>query len=250
MLAQERRVIIQNEVDKNGSVSLQTIAQLTGASESTIRRDITYLDQIGRVNKVFGGATAVNARYITQDIDVEERKTQFQDEKDRIAKYAAGLLQQGDFIFLDAGSTIERMVPYIDCPNLTVVTDSISLAHSLCRAGIVTYIVGGEVKTYTDAVVGVAAVEGIKMYNFTKGFFGSNGIDVKRGFTTPDINEAMVKKAAFARCASKFVLADSSKFGNIAPAPFAGFKDAIILTTKLQSEEYRRFDHIVEVNSI
>lgn len=248
MLAQERMALIQKEVEEHGAVTVQTIMQLTNASESTIRRDIAQLDQLGKVRKVFGGATSVDSRYVTRDVDVEERKTHFQDEKDSIARYAARLLEPGDFVFLDAGSTVERMVPYIKCSNLTVVTDSITLARSLSRANITTYIVGGEVKTYTDAVVGVTAVEGLQIYNFTKGFFGTNALDDERGCTTPDVNEAMVKKAAFVRCDSRFVLADSSKFDSIAPAEFAPFSQATIITTKIHIEKYRQYHNIVEVD--
>lgn len=250
MLAQERMALILKQVEEHGSVTVQAIVQMTNASESTVRRDIAQLDQMQKLHKVFGGATAIDARYVTRDVDVEERKTRFEQEKNAIACYAAALLEPGDFVFMDAGSTVECMVAHIRCENLTVVTDSITLARSLCRGGIRTYILGGEVKTSTDAVVGAAAVESLQIYNFTKGFFGTNGIDEKRGFTTPDINEAMVKKTAFQRSAKRFVLSDSSKFGRIAPAEFAPFSQANILTTALPKEYQRGYKNIIEVDLI
>jgi len=100
------------------------------------------------------------------------------------------------------------------------------------------FILGGEFKESTDAIVGEFALESINKYNFTKGFFGTNGITKKNGFTTPEMKEAMVKSAAMKNTKDSFVLADAGKFGAISSVKFANFQDAQIITTKLRNKEY------------
>ena len=91
MLLEKRLEQILKLVEQNGSVSVQELTELLGASESTIRRDLTLLSEEGRVNKVHGGATAINF-YYDKDEDVESRKNLNKEEKIEIAKYAASLI--------------------------------------------------------------------------------------------------------------------------------------------------------------
>ena len=91
---------------------------------------------------------------------------------------------------------------------------------------------GGKLKGTTEAVVGAGAIESLSLYNFTLGFWGTNGIHKKAGFTTPDREEAGVKHTALWHCKKPYVLADSSKFDSISPVKFAEFEDALIITEK------------------
>lgn len=123
------------------------------------------------------------------------------------------------------------------------------MAQSLTKKGITVYLVGGMFKGATDAVIGSQAVEDLKKYNFTKGFFGTNGVDKKHGFTTPDPAEAMIKKAAMERCRTCYILADSSKIGQIAPVTFAKFDQAKLITTELTDKDLKKEKNIVEVKA-
>ncbi len=98
-------------------------------------------------------------------------------------------------------------------------------------------------------MIGSQAVEDLKKYNFTKGFFGTNGVDKKHGFTTPDPAEAMIKKAAMERCRTCYILADSSKIGQIAPVTFAKFDQAKLITTELTDKDLKKEKNIVEVKA-
>lgn len=82
--------------------------------------------------------------------------------------------------------------------------------------------------------------------NFNKGFFGTNGITEKSGFTTPDINEALVKETAFAHCHFKYILADSSKFGETSAVTFGNIKDATIITDK-KNGSFAKLPNIITV---
>ena len=85
----------------------------------------------------------------------------------------------------------------------------------------------------TEAIIDSEAIISLSKYNFTKGFFGTNGLSSDRGFTTPDVREADIKNFAMRRCAKKFVLCDSSKFNKISKATFAAGSDITVITDKI-----------------
>ena len=99
----------------------------------------------------------------------------------------------------------------------------------------------------SEAIVGPQTAESLKKYHFTIGFFGTNGVTDDTGFTTPEIGEATVKRAALKQCAVRYVLCDSSKFEQISPVTFAGFQDAFIITDRIKDPKYRKYQHITEV---
>ena len=128
-------------------------------------------------------------------------------------------------------------------------TYAIEHASRLAERGFKVFIIGGQLKLTTEAVIGAAALDSIRSYNFTKGFFGTNGISRVSGFSTPDSSEALVKAEALTRCRKAFVLADSSKFNKISPITFANISCATILTDKLIDKKYRDYTTIIEVDN-
>lgn len=231
MLLDERLEQIVCTVNERGSITSQELAQIFNVSESTIRRDITTLAEDNRIVRVYGGAMSLtyNGNADT-DSEVNERRTLCGDEKRKIAEYAASLIKDNDFVYIDAGTTTEYMIEYIRTTGAAFVTNAVSHAVQLAKKGLNVYIIGGQVKSITEAIVDSDAIMSLGKYNFTKGFFGTNGIHHKRGLTTPDIREADVKRFAISRCREKFVLCDSSKFGMISKATFAQTSDVTIIT--------------------
>ena len=130
---------------------------------------------------------------------------------------------------------------------VTIVTNAVSHARKLSMAGYTTYILGGEFKATTEAIVGDEAIESLQKYNFTKGFWGTNGVHQKLGFSTPDVKEAKVKEVAMQHCAKRYVLCDSSKFSQISCVKFGEFAKTCIITTQILDESYRQCDNIIEV---
>lgn len=168
-------------------------------------------------------------------------------EKLRIARYAASLIQDGDVVFLDAGSTVMHMVDHIQAVRATFVTNSVECIQRLPLRGLRTYVLGGVLKPGTLAVIGGEAMEALRNYNFTKAFLGINGIALSQGFTTPDPEEAMVKGLAAARARETWVLADSSKFGTITAAAVLPLERARIITDRLDDRRYLEYTEIKEV---
>ena len=231
MLSEERLEKIVELVSQRSSITNQELTRLLGASESTIRRDLTTLAAEGRLLKVHGGALALTAAVKTRDEDIYSRRPLQAEEKRRIGKYAAGLVRDDDLVFLDTRAVF--------------VTNAVGHAKTLSQRGLTVYLLGGRMKPVTEAIVGSEAVLSLNKYNFSKGFFGTNGVSLESGLTTPDIDEAAVKEHAAAQSREKYVLCDSSKFDQIAPISFARLQDVRILTDKAPYA-YRKYN-ILEV---
>lgn len=249
MLLEKRLEQILKLVEQNGSVTVQELTELLGASESTIRRDLLLLAEEGRVHKVHGGATAVNS-YYDKDEDVAARKNLNKEEKIEIARYAATLIQPHDLVYLDAGTTTERVIDFITERSAVYVTNAIGHAKRLVEAGCEAHILGGKFKLATEAIVGNETVSELEKYNFSIGFLGTNGVSRKSGFSTPDIDEAMVKKKAIMQCRHPYILCDPEKFNKVSPVTFAAFEDAFVLTTEVKGSSFKGAKNIIEINKI
>ena len=250
MLTEERHKLILEKLDKESVVYLNDLVKILDTSESTIRRDLTALDKAGLLKKVHGGATSLkDIKINTFDEVIENRQKLNMEEKLQIAKYAASLIKDNDFVYLDAGTTTELMIDFINNTKAIFVTNGIVHARKLMKKKCTTYILGGEVKLLTEAIIGVETVNALKKYNFTKGFFGANGIDIERGFTTPDLREAMVKEEALNRCKNRYILSDKSKFDQISSITFGQIRNANIITTTLEDRRYKKYTEVKEVSN-
>lgn len=236
MLAEDRLTRIVNLVNERGSITAAELMERLDASESTIRRDLSRLAEEGRVVKVHGGATSVSRTVVSSDQPVNEKCNVNFAEKTAIAQYAATLIEPDDFVYIDAGSTMERLVDFITETRATYLTNSISCAHDLLARGCRVIVPAGELKPITEAIVGELTVDTLRRYHFTIGFFGTNGATPAEGFTTPETGEAMVKGLALAQTLRPYVLCDTSKFSVVSPVTFAGFTDATIITDTVPPE--------------
>ncbi|MBE6051832.1 MAG: DeoR/GlpR transcriptional regulator [Clostridium sp.] len=251
MLTEERHAIILSKLESELVVYVNDLVKILDTSESTVRRDLTTLHKKGLLNKVHGGATSINKSIInTKDDVVTIRKTLHSEEKMIIAEKAARLIEANDMIYIDAGTTTELMIDFIKESKAVFVTNGIVHAKKLIQKGFKTFIIGGEIKLTTEAIVGVEAINSLRKYNFTKSFLGTNGVDLIRGFTTPDINEALVKSEAIKKSKQTFILSDSSKFDKVSSVTFCEVNEAAIITNKLMDERYKKHMKIMEVDNL
>ena len=187
MLAEERMAIILEIINEQKAVKLSQLCEMLDASISTVRRDINSLADMGKIVKVHGGAMVLDDNFSFIEHNVEEKLALFTEEKIAIAKYAASLIEYGDFVYIDAGTTTEKMIDFIPQKDVSFVTNGFTHAKKLAQRGFKVYIPGGEVKFVTEAIIGAECVMTLKSYNFTKCFIGANGISVSAGFSTPDV---------------------------------------------------------------
>lgn len=236
MLEPERHQLILDLLKKKNTVKLQELVELTNSSESTIRRDLVQLEKGKFLKRIHGGASRLQG--MLQEPTMTEKTFKNVQEKRQIATFAASLVEEGDSIYLDAGSTNFAMITSLP-QNIVVVTNGLMHIEALLTKGIKTYLLGGFVKPTTKAMVGRGAVESLNDYRFDKCFMGVNGIHPEYGYTTPDQEEAAIKQLAISLSRDAYVLADESKFTEVAFARIADLKDAHIITKTVD-------DHLLE----
>ncbi len=237
-LAQERKARILEILHEEGMVSVTELTEKLDTSESTIRRDLLELDKLGKLNRVHGGATMTERQFVLSEDDIREKIQKNVEEKRAIAELAARQITDDDFVYLDAGTTTLLMLDYITASKAQFVTNGIVHARTLISKGFKTYVLGGELKATTEAVVGLATAQNLEHYNFSKAFIGTNGIHTKYGFTTPDVDEGFLKTAAMERSFVNYVVADSSKFGKVSTITFGRLEEAAIITDRLPDQAY------------
>ena len=150
MLKNARKQKILDLVNQKGYVTLELLAQALDTSESTVRRDLTELDTSHQLKRVHGGAESLlNLRY---EEGVAEKSVKNVQAKQIIAQRAVSQLNNGDVIFMDAGTTVAMMTDYLsEVDNITVVTNSVHTASTLMDKKIKTIIIGGAIKQTTEA---------------------------------------------------------------------------------------------------
>lgn len=246
MLTEERQQRILKLLEEQNAITVTELTQILDASESTIRRDLNALDKMGKLVKVHGGATSVDNNMVSIEYDMTTKASIAMTEKRKIAQYAATLIEKDDFVFIDAGSTTELMIDFITEPA-EFVTNGLNHARKLSMKGYRVHVLGGEYKLSTEAIIGVEALRSLESYHFTKAFMGVNGISLKAGYSTPDTQEAYVKKAVIHRAKEAFILADHSKFNMISRVTFSALEDAVILTDLKPEENYEEHTVVKEV---
>lgn len=234
LLTPERHELILQLLKQHSVVKIQDLIDVLNTSESTIRRDLTQLEQEGFLKRVHGGAARLQGKITEQSMS--EKAFKNLQEKKMIAAYAAKLVEDGDSIYLDAGSTIKEMIPFLKNRDIVVVTNGLTHMTSLLEARIQTYITGGYVKEKTNALVGRGALLSLDNYRFDKCFMGVNGIHPEYGYTTADQEEAMVKSKAISLSREAFFVADDSKFSEVYFAKIADLHNASIITNYLDEE--------------
>lgn len=230
MLGIERQNIILELLEKKHFVRLTELLEFLKVSEATIRRDLSYLESRGKLIRVHGGAKLVE-QVIWED-DMQEKKELHLSEKKKIAKIAAQYIKSGERIFLDAGTTIENIIPYLkEKEGIEVVTNGYSHIPSLIEMGISTYLIAGRIKAKTQAIVGARAALSLRDFQFDLAFVGANGFN-EEGYFTPDEDEAIVKQYVIRKSKITYILADSSKRKQGNGILFATKEEAKLITEK------------------
>lgn len=212
MLAAERRNRVLQEVRNRGQVQVNELAQELGVSAMTVRRDLAWLEQAGLIRRIHGGA--VDPRLMAQEVPLRRKSSQNRDEKRAVGRLAASLVEAGETIILDAGSTVLEAARALDVRPLTVVTNDLVTALELAdRPGLSLYVTGGQVRPQVYSLQGAPAsgfLEGIRVH---LAFLGADGIDPEQGIFTTNLEKVAVKRAMIQAARRTYVLADATKLG-------------------------------------
>ncbi|MBC7334143.1 MAG: DeoR/GlpR transcriptional regulator [Actinobacteria bacterium] len=238
MLAEERREYILNLVKKTGSVKAIEIAKTLGVSETTIRRDLNKLARKKLVRRTHGGA--MNIIPVGHEMKFDVQKEKFIEEKKRIALAASKLIDEGDVILIEAGTTgFQTALNITNKKELTIITNSCDIASVIGKTNPDYKIIlsGGILKTDTHSLVGPIAEFAFKNLNVDKAFIGITGIDLKKGVTAADPIEAQTKKYIIESAEKVVALCDHSKIGHVSMNFVASLEEIDIFITDSEADK-------------
>jgi DeoR/GlpR family transcriptional regulator of sugar metabolism len=214
MLTIQRRALISTRLNRDGQIVAKPLADELKVSEDTIRRDLREMAAEGLLKRVHGGAVPLTPPLP----DFAARQEISEETKQRLGRRAAGLVANGQVIFLDGGTTnayLARALPRE--MRITVVTHSPTIASELERHEAEVILVGGRLYKHSMVATGAAALSTIKQIRVDIFFLGITAIHPVHGLSTGDYDEAAVKHAIAQQAASTYVLATPEKFGIASP---------------------------------
>ena len=213
MTSSERRQKIVDFIRANGEGKVEDFSAQFSVSTVTIRHDLKLLELQGCIYRCYGGAT-INANFAF-DQPLYRKGLINKTTKEKIAIAAAAMIQDGEAIILDSGSTIGYMTEYLETKkDLVVMTNAINTAYQLTAyENVDLFVVGGNLRRSSCSLIGSQGVQQVKDYRFDKLFLGVDGFDLEAGVTTPNQNEAQVNRAMCDVSRQVIAVTDSSKFG-------------------------------------
>ena len=207
-----RRAKILDQLEEAGHVTIHSLSEIFKVSEVTIRNDLLHFEKKGLLHRTRGGALRDHRVNIDHDLSAKSRKHLI--EKQKIAKKARELINDGDTIILDSGTTTQEIAKrFADVYDLTVITNGLNVAAELARNQNIRLIMpGGILRRNSLSQVGSMAENSLRQYNCDKVFLGVDGIDCSYGISTPNFEEAHLNSVMIDIAQEVIVVTDSSKF--------------------------------------
>lgn len=206
----ERRAAILDQLARNGFVQVADLREQFVCSEATIRRDLTFLERSGYLQRSHGGAISDGQR----ELPVSNRLGTMAEAKQQIAHTAAGLVQEGHAVGLTGGTTTQQVARELARAGPgTVVTNALNVAMELVRADIRLVVIGGELRERSLELVGPLAEPVADRINLDILFAGVDGISSGGGLTTHNPLEARINRVLLERSRRVVVVADHTKIG-------------------------------------
>lgn len=250
MVADKRRKTILELLSKNGSVRVTELSSLFNISEVTIRTDLADMENKGLLTRVHGGAVSSYKSYYNMNLN--QRMSTNQEQKEIIAKKIASMIEDNDTIMLNSGTTtllVFRAIPRDF--NLSIVTNSISIAlEGTTNPNFNIILLGGMINTKYQFTYGDDAIKQLKSYHSDKLILSVDGIDSNHGFSTYYDKEAEIDRIMLENSSVNIVAADNSKFNRCAFTKIADLSvaDYIVTDTSAPDAIKKKFaKHSIEV---
>lgn len=247
MIPFERKEKILDLLKKNNLLHLDKIHEnLPEVSISTIRRDLKELEKEGRVILLHGGAVKLYSKSI--DTPIITRGSRNSEAKKKIAEFAAEIVNDGDIVYVDSGSTNEEILRLLINKNVTIITSSSVLSSYPENIIAKVYSTGGELNVDNNSLVGEITIKTLELFNFDISFVGVNGVDLKSGYSTPSIAEAEKKRTVIKRSNKNYFVFDSSKYNKVYMSYITDIQNTKIITNKIDNQMKTSFaeSHICE----
>lgn len=235
MLLDERRQLILERLKRDGRIIAKELSEELDLSEDTIRRDLRELAKEGLLQRVHGGALPASPAVA----DFARRETIYPDAKIAIGRTAAHIIEQGQVIILDGGTTAVQIARHLPSSlTATIITHSPSIAVELVNHPTVEVIlIGGRLFKHSIVTVGAAAIDAIARIRADIYFMGVTGIHPDEGLSTGDYEEAHVKYALSQQAAETYVLASQEKLGAVSPYTIAEIDEVTGFITNISTDD-------------
>jgi DeoR/GlpR family transcriptional regulator of sugar metabolism len=218
-IAEQRRSRIISELRRSQRLKVAELSDHLGVSEVSIRHDLQVLEDLGLLKRVHGGAVAVQEQMASEALST--RWYQNLEKKERIGRAAAQMVQRGDRLIIDSGTTPLQVARHLSPEllaqgNLTVITASLPIVHEISsHPGVHLILLGGVYLPAYDLVIGPQTIDNLKTLHADKLFLGTDGLTFTQGITTANVLEAEVDRAMVNASSEVIVVSDSSKIGLI-----------------------------------
>jgi DeoR/GlpR family transcriptional regulator of sugar metabolism len=233
VLAPRRQELIVRYLQTQGESSIRDLIKLLGVSRETVRRDLQVLEEQGIIKKIHGGAVLSR---MSEEPSYSIRTISHVQVKLRIGQAAFELIEDGDTIFIDSGTTTLQLASLLQ-PNqhLTIFTNSLTIATLLAEHGLPVYVLGGLLRPGEMSLSGAMAQAAAEMIHVDKAFIGVGGISLQHGVTDFHLEDVALRRTMVRQAIKAYILADSSKFGVTALASLVPVHeiDAIISDSKI-----------------
>lgn len=231
MIPYERQQKILSILENKELVKIDELQEIfIDISVSTLRRDLKELDKNRKVELLSGGA--VKKISTIREIPITTRSTLHSEQKEKIASIAAELIDDGDTIYLDSGSTCSMLFRMILGKRIKIYTSNTDIFSVSGDIAAEIIILGGKFNPINSSVTGPFTDELLRNLYFNKSFIGANGIDEKLGVTTPTMEEANKKRIVKQHSEQGYLVCDSSKFHSLSNIKAFDLDDVIIISDK------------------
>jgi DeoR/GlpR family transcriptional regulator of sugar metabolism len=234
MLTEQRKQLLLDRLARDGRIVAKELSAELGLSEDTIRRDLRELAGEGRLTRVHGGALPASPTVA----NLAARRSMATEEKARLGRKAASLIQRGQRVFIDGGTTHLELVRALPLDlDFTVITHSPTIAAALePHQAVEVILIGGRLFRHSMVAVGAEALEQIQRLRIDLGFVGLTGLHPEEGGTTGDFEEAAIKRAVVTRSAETVVLATAEKLGAVSACNVCALKDLTSLVVTREAD--------------
>lgn len=229
MLAKTRQSTILNLIKENQWVSIKNLSELLDVSISTIQRDLYKLEQNGKIKRERGGAISVAlAKKLTveDEIPVSDNENTNAEQKQMICIEAAKVIEDGDIVFVDSGTTTTFLAPYLVNKSVTIVTNSHYFVRKISNYDLDIIMLGGKYYKKYDMNWGSITLNELDNFSFDRCFITANGLNLSSGdFCNVEIDNGYLKEKVMKRSKKSYILLDSSKFNVTTKYCFANIDD-------------------------
>lgn len=207
----QRREDIFALLEEKTALTVREVSDMLGVSEMTVRRDLTKMEKEGTVQRSFGGVSLAKGLILEQAMPM--RAANMPKAKRLMAKLAADLVEDGDSVALDTGTTINELAKYIARKNIFIVTSSIHVALAAGQGHATVHLSGGEMNKGFFTLFGPSAEAHYNGLNYKYAFVGAAGVTIDAGVTEFTEDAASLKRTMLAQAQVRVLLADHTKFG-------------------------------------